>query len=83
MTQTLDQLQEAVERARSKLDDAVYNLEEAIRGMLREAGYDSTTHVAPGSWECSESPLGICIYNNHEDPCLDECVVCGDPEERK
>jgi hypothetical protein len=36
-----------------------------------------------GYWDCPTSPIGVCFYNSHEDPCSDTCLVCGDPEERK
>lgn len=31
-------------------------------------------------WECSESPIGVCVYENHYN---EWCIFCGDPEERK
>ncbi len=34
-------------------------------------------------WECPQSPTGHCVYNTETDECRDECVVCGEPEERK
>jgi hypothetical protein len=36
-----------------------------------------------GYWECKESPTGHCIYDVAEDPWKDECLICGDPSERK
>jgi len=37
----------------------------------------------PYEWVCEESLIGKCIYDNFEDPCLDSCLYCGDPYERK
>lgn len=34
-------------------------------------------------WECEESPIGICIYNDEDDIVHDFCHFCGLPEERK
>lgn len=34
-------------------------------------------------WECTQSPIDICIYNDNEDPTHDHCHFCGLPEERK
>lgn len=35
-----------------------------------------------GAWECSGSPTGSCIYDNHADPGHDDCLICGDPSDR-
>lgn len=48
------------------------------------------------AWECGDddeedeptpdedkSPIGYCVYNEDEDPCLDFCIFCGSPNERK
>ena len=42
-----------------------------------------TGHIEIGSWECKDSPIGICFYDGMEDPALDDCLVCGNPDERK
>lgn len=35
-------------------------------------------------WPCNNgSPSGWCEYNSEEDPVHDQCVYCGQPEERK
>jgi hypothetical protein len=42
-------------------------------------------------WECGWSPEagkgphdnGYCLYNHTEDPMHDNCILCGQPEERK
>ena len=34
-------------------------------------------------WECPESPTLHCIYNTREDPDRDQCLICGEPAERK
>ena len=36
-----------------------------------------------GTWECKRSPIQICVYDEKEDPCLDDCIFCGEPDERK
>ena len=35
-----------------------------------------------GGWECAGSPTGYCVYHDRE-PRHDQCLFCGDPEERK
>jgi|LWDU01.1.fsa_nt_gi hypothetical protein len=34
-------------------------------------------------WVCSTSPTGKCAYDDGSDPAHDQCLYCGDPEERK
>lgn len=34
-------------------------------------------------WRCNDSPIGWCVYNHFDDPAHDNCVFCGEPEERK
>lgn len=36
-----------------------------------------------GSWECEDSPIGICAYNSKKDYINDFCLFCGGPDERK
>ena len=36
-----------------------------------------------GSWECPTSPIGVCIYDADADECLDDCIYCHEPSERK
>ena len=36
-----------------------------------------------GSWKCEGSPIGICFYDYIKDPALDNCLICGQPHERK
>jgi hypothetical protein len=40
-------------------------------------------HIIIGSWECPTSPIGFCIYDVDADECLDDCIYCHDPSERK
>jgi len=35
------------------------------------------------NWKCPTSPVGICLYNDLDDPPHDTCIYCGGPEERK
>ncbi len=37
-----------------------------------------------GHWDCPDSPIGRCFYDHMTDPgYLDQCLVCGNPDERK
>lgn len=33
-------------------------------------------------WDCSKSPIDTCVYELNKDPWHDECVFCGESEER-
>ena len=41
------------------------------------------TTPVEGSQDCPSSPTGICWYDDQEDPAWDNCVFCGEPDERK
>jgi hypothetical protein len=34
-------------------------------------------------WLCGSSATSQCVYDNETDPAHDECVYCGQPQERK
>ena len=69
---------------RRVVKDDPRTLHEAIRKNLEENVYPGCEIEVPlAGWECVNSPTGFCIYNITEDPCMDSCIICGDPEERK
>lgn len=42
----------------------------------------TTIIVTSAGHSCKESPTGMCIYETI-DFCRDDCVICGEPDERK
>lgn len=42
-----------------------------------------TDLVETRSWDCPKSPSGFCCLDEGNDPFLDSCLICGDPDERK
>lgn len=36
-----------------------------------------------GCWGCKSSPIGVCVYHRVLDPASDQCIYCGEPNERK
>lgn len=34
-------------------------------------------------WVCTNSPTGYCVYDREHDGCLDSCIFCHSPYERK
>lgn len=53
-------------------------LTEALTKENRTAG-----DLRLGSWDCPTSPSGECAYDADEDSCLDSCLFCNQPDERK
>lgn len=52
--------------------------------LLHCAGVGALLSIASYyNWECEDSPIGICVYSDLEDPIHDFCLYCGQPEERK
>jgi hypothetical protein len=60
-------------------EQQIYKLERQIQEELEKELPDHSI----GTWRCNKSPIGKCIYNNEEDPCQDNCIYCGQPDERK
>jgi len=73
-----------------KLRNAQFELDELQNGELNEVrqALASAVGIDPGnlylgSWDCLHSPTGSCFYNGLKDQCLDFCLLCGGPDERK
>lgn len=49
----------------------------------RRAQVPTVEDLIFGGWSCPASPTGHCMYDDHNDTCHDNCLFCGDPEERK
>ena len=77
-------------------EHAMFPPEEKARWALFNAGKDvptAETTLTIGSWPCPDpddrhpddipNPLGVCVYNQDEDPANDFCLFCGNPDERK
>ena len=59
-----------------------------MKEILEEAAGDKLTeplfmYTCKPVWHCDDSPIGWCVYNHFDDPAHDNCVFCGEPEERK
>lgn len=37
----------------------------------------------PENHRCGSAPYGSCVYDDRNDPANDECLYCGEPDERK
>tara|TARA_R100001244_G_C5113459_1_gene121703 strand:- start:78 stop:326 length:249 start_codon:yes stop_codon:yes gene_type:complete len=45
--------------------------------------YIGYAKLGPSEWGCARSTVGLCVYDSIEDRAMDECIFCGEPEERK
>lgn len=61
----------------------VYKAEYALREALAQQYDLKAETLTLGHWECPDSPIKRCVYNQDVDPCCDDCIICHDPEERK
>lgn len=61
------------------LERAEYYLK--VRIVL-ESGTDASSELSFGGWECDDSPVGHCVYDNAFDPRNDCCLFCNEPRER-
>jgi hypothetical protein len=62
----------------------VYELEAQFKDQVEKLiTIPDGNRLTLGNWDCPTSPTGSCIYDATEDPCLDDCLFCHDPDERK
>lgn len=80
-----DLLKDNVQNIFAECDDAIQDIEflksRIVRNVFPE--FDWMYQVISREWECSTSPVGYCVYDIVEDPAHDDCLFCGEPEERK
>jgi len=80
---SIKRLEEELRRFTNTKQTAITSYWEIINARLGEKHGISADSLSHGSWDCKESPTGKCYFNEDEDPCEDDCLVCGGPEERK
>ena len=79
-----EQFMELRTKAQEKVQDAQNHLlavNKRITTYVQER--QGRNHIVTHEWGCKESPYWTCVYDDHLDPMHDECIFCGDPEERK
>jgi len=59
--------------------DFVSGNKEVLEGCVDTAQW---FHIG-NSWDCPDSPFGLCMYHTINDPAKDDCVFCHHPLERK
>ena len=74
---------ESIEQLIPVLKEAVKNsLYEKIKDIVNVHREDV---CIPFMWSCeaSSNPLETCVYDKQNDPCMDSCLFCEKPYERK
>ena len=90
----IDELVDGAAFLVAKIATMVPLVESLLRNDLQEEmyqyWYEKIGSAAPlpfcyefGVWECRSSPTEHCVYNSGRDPSHDNCMFCGEPEERK
>lgn len=66
------------------IQEKITNLHCEIHIILdKHLGEDEGQWHTVGEWDCEKSPVGLCVYHFIEDPAKDNCIFCGNPQERK
>ncbi len=73
-------IKEKIEKLNEQKRKIEFEIEDIIQTSMPK--FNSIWNTV-GSWDCKNSPIGVCVYNHMEDPALDDCLYCGKPDERK
>jgi hypothetical protein len=57
--------------------------EEVLSWAIVELNLPDNIDLVEGPHDCTRSPIRRCLYDNEKDSMHDQCLVCGEPEERK
>ena len=95
MKQKILELRNNIKQKECSVSDIIREKTSQLRKEIREhetelqqlkitaIGDKYNNHIVFGSWDCPNSPTGECVYDSEKDPCLDDCIYCGGPDERK
>ena len=77
-----------VRAAEQKVGEVESDIQELVETTIRALFEDDELNVVyiSNGWACespNENPFPLCVYDGTEDPCLDQCIFCSQPEERK
>jgi hypothetical protein len=83
LTNEISQLQSARRVVVTRLDQDIRITREKAEEIAQAFwSLERPPQMGSGMWECPDSPNGYCWYRA-EDHRRDECIICGNPEERK
>src|SRR6187397_2356805 len=75
---------EQMTRLREQRDQTYGDVLDLLKRACPGVGHPSFNRIsASWNWECEASPVGVCVYNELDDPAHDYCLYCEGPEERK
>ncbi len=85
-----ERLQEDVHTAENRRDAVEGEIEKLVQNTVHplfpETDKNSLVYLISWGWKCEsqdENPFLLCVYDGNEDPCLDDCLFCHEPQERK
>ena len=52
-----------------------------LDGVVPEK-YMGSAKLGPSGWGCAKSPVMLCVFDS-SDRSMDQCIFCGEPDERK
>ena len=62
----------------------IFLLRELRVNLQKDTGLENpNTDITYSGWDCPESIIGKCVYDEDEDPGHDCCIYCNEPSERK
>ncbi len=81
--QALDELEEERHKVALRLVVEKLAAEPDPEADPDDPSVDPKNIILGDCWECDKSPTGLCVYDDENDSCHDQCLFCGEPEERK
>jgi hypothetical protein len=58
-------------------------IREIVRPYIDDVWLNNFQYICIPFWDCPESPVGWCVYNNTTDSAHDNCIFCNQPLDRK
>ena len=71
---------ERIQNLKKKIREIEFDIDDILDKYVGED--EGQWHRVSMFWECTESPVGYCVYTKWEDPLSDNCVYCHQPHER-
>jgi hypothetical protein len=62
--------------------EAGITISRTLDGVVPEK-YMGYAKLGPSGWGCTKSPVLLCVFDSIEDRAMDQCIFCGEPDERK
>ena len=61
--------------------EAGVTISRILDGVVPEK-YMGYAKLGPSGWGCAKSPVMLCVFDS-SDRSMDQCIFCGEPDERK